>query len=100
MILLSEKIKKYIDRHGTKVNINSSECRILIRLMSSGEAKTYLDDIEYMGIIKPAYFIVFSYDTPIEENSSFVLEGRNFSVKKVTPVFYGNEIIFRSAVIF
>lgn len=97
-ITLKNKIAKFIDYAGTAVTVNSKNHRILIRLMSSGEAKTYLDDIEYMGLVKPAYIITFSSD--IKENNSFVLEGRTYTVRKITPIFFRNEVIFKSAVIY
>ena len=97
-ITLKNKIAKFIDFTGTDVTVNGENHKILIRLMSSGEAKTYLDDIEYMGLVKPAYIITFSSD--IKENNSFVLKKRTYTVRKVTSVFFRNEVIFKTAVIY
>ena len=94
---MKEKIKNTIKLFGTELCVGGVKKIALIRLMASGEAKNYLDDVEYLGVVKPAYFLIMSYDCGIGENATFSFEGRTLTVRKVTPVYLANETIYRTA---
>ena len=95
---MRDKFKKFILRNGTTISVNGSDNKVLLRLANTSEIRNYLDDIEVMAVIKPCYQITLSYDSTISENSNFTLNGRNFIIRKITPIYFRNEIIFKCGV--
>ena len=95
---MKDKIKNFIYRHGNTLKIGNKYYKALMRLSSTSEIKTYLDDIESMAVIKPAYIITFSYDEDISENATFTFGDRTWTVRKITPIFYETNIIYYCAV--
>ena len=57
-----------------------------------------MDDVEAMAVIKPAYLISFAYDENINENNTFILLGRSYVIRKITPVFFMDDVIYKVAV--
>ena len=69
---------------GVEITVNSKKYKVLMSMTSSSGLKNYLDDVEVMAVIKPAYQLIIPYNANISENSTFSLDDRSYTIRKIT----------------
>ena len=92
--------KQKISSTGVNITINNHNEIWSIRLANSNEIRNFLDDIESMAVIKPAYIVTAPYDTNVSENANFNFENRNFICRKIVNIYYQNTIIYKNFIIY
>ena len=97
---LPDLFKNKISSEGTAISFTKSGQTVSevwkISMISTSQAKNYLDDIEYMAVIKPALEVMAPYDTQIEENLTFQFDSRTFTARKIFNYYDKDDIIYKT----
>lgn len=95
-----DRINATIDRVGqtlsfTKLNGASGTFSVvaIVQPLDYGTQRTFLDDIEAMGVTKPGVKLTCKGDETVIADDAFTLDGRNFAVRKVFKHYLVGEVV-------
>lgn len=97
--VFKERIDAALSRIGEDFTIRSTTYRGVFKLLDSGTMRTYLDDVEVMGVTKPGLFLVTGSDTSIVENDTITRDGRIYTVLKTSEHRISGVVVMKTAVL-
>lgn len=65
----------------------------IVQPLDSGTQRTFLDDIEAMGLTKPGVKLICKGDATVIADDAFTLDGRNFVVWEVFKHYLVGEVV-------
>ena len=95
----AERIAKKLARYGEQFTLNSATYRGIFKPLDSGTMRTYLDDVEMMGVVHPALLLVTSPDVSIGANDTITRDGRVYYVLKTSLERIGDTPVARIAIL-
>lgn len=81
---IAERIAKKFKKFGEAFTVNGNTYYGVFRILDSGTMRTYLDDVEVMGVVKPGLLLVTKGDATISANNTITRDGRTFTVLKTS----------------
>lgn len=94
-----ERIAKKIERFGEQFTVNSATHKGIFRTADIGTLRTYLNDIEMMGVVHPALLLVTKPDVAINLYDTISRDGRDYSVHKTALQHIGDTPVARIAIL-
>ena len=82
------RLLRKLEDAGEEFTVNGHSHFGAFRLLDSGTLRTYLDDVEVMGVVKPALLLVTTPDCAMNINDVITRDGRDYKVLK----FYTSRI--------
>ncbi len=86
-------------RAGEEFTVGSNTCRGVFRTLDSGTMRTYLDDVEVMGVTRPGLLLVTRADAAIGVNDTITRDGRTYTVLKVSTHRVGGVAVVKQAIL-
>lgn len=77
------RYNEILDFFGESVTIDSVVCQVMVRVFSSGEYGTWLDDIEAMGFVHPGLYMIAKAGASLAVTDTFVREGKTYEIYKL-----------------
>jgi len=93
-----ERIATKIERFGEQFTLNGAACRGIFRTADLGTLRTYLNDIEMMGVVHPALLLVTKPDVVINAYDTVTRDGRDHTVHKTVLQHIGDTPVARIAI--
>ena len=79
-----ERISGGMKRYGEAFVLSGTTYYGVFKLLDSGTMRTYLDDVESMGVVRPGLTLVTDYNTPLADDDSITRDGRTYTVLAVS----------------
>jgi hypothetical protein len=80
----AERIATKLARLGEQFTLNGTTYRGVFKALDSGTMRTYLDDVEMMGVVHPALLLITGPSVVINVNDTITRDGRVYSVLKTS----------------
>lgn len=97
--MIVERIAKKLATCGEEFTVNSNTYRGVFRILDTGTMRTYLDDVESMGVVRPGLLLVTEGSADIDANDSIARDGRTYTVLKVSRHRIGEVVVVKLAVL-
>lgn len=98
-MLFAHRIAKKLAKFGEQFTVNGTTCRGVFKILDSGTMRTYLDDVEVMGVVRPGLLLVTEADAPISVSDSISRDGRTFTVLKTSQHRIGDTSVVKLAIL-
>jgi hypothetical protein len=69
---------------GEQFTVGSHTYRGIFKILDSGTMRTYLDDVEVMGVVKPGLLLVTQADADIDVDDTITRDSRTYTVLKTS----------------
>ncbi len=96
---LLERVKRKIATYGERFVLGSNTYYGVFAPLNSGTMRTYLDDVELMGVARPALMLVTGPEVPIALNDRITRDGRTYTVLKTSNNRIGETIVVKIAIL-
>ena len=94
-----ERIKKKLGIAGEQFTVGSNTYRGVFRVLDVGTMRSYLDDVEAMGVVRPGLLLVTDADASISVGSTVTRDGRTYEVLKLSTHRIGKAAVVKVAVL-
>ncbi len=95
----AERIAAKIERLGEQFALNSATYKGIFKMLDSGTIRTYLDDVEMMGVVHPALLLVTGPDVVMNLYDTITRDGREYFILKTALHRIGDVPIAQSAIL-
>ena len=82
--MFAERVLKKLEKFGEEFVVDGNTYHGVFRLLDSGTMRTYLDDVEVMGVMKPGLVLATEPDADIEIDDTITRDGRTYTVLKTS----------------
>ncbi len=82
--MFAERVLKKLEKFGEEFVVDGNTYHGVFRLLDSSTMHTYLDDVEIMGVEKPALLLATEPDADIEIDDTITRDGRTYTVWKTS----------------
>ena len=82
--MFEARIAKKLDKFGEQFTCDGNTYNGVFRILDTGTMRTYLDDVEVMGVTKPGLLLVTDPDADIEIDDTITRDGRVYTVLKLS----------------
>ncbi|MFQ3549973.1 MAG: hypothetical protein SNJ70_09520 [Armatimonadota bacterium] len=96
---ISDRVDTAVDRVGESFNLNGITYKGVFKLLDSGTMRTYLDDIEVLGLAKPAWFLTTKANVPLSIGDTITRGSVNYQVLKCIKVYVSGIAVACNAVL-
>ncbi|MDH7603184.1 MAG: hypothetical protein QHI38_13680 [Armatimonadota bacterium] len=96
---LLERVRKKIETYGEEFTLGSSTYHGVFAVLGSGNMRSYLDDVELMGVARPALMLVTSSEVPLAVNDHVTRDGRTYTVLKTSNHRIGETTVVKIAIL-
>lgn len=79
---LVERIAKKLARFGEQFTVGANTYRGVFKVLDSGTMRMYFDDVETMGITRPALLLITQPDAAITTGNTITRDGRVYTTLK------------------
>jgi len=83
-MVIADRILKKLDKIGEQFTVNSNTYRGVFKILDTGTMRTYLDDVEVMGVVRPGLLLVTKADASVAEGDHITRDGRTYEVLKTS----------------
>ena len=80
--MFAERVLKKLEKFGEEFEVNLNTYLGVFRVLDTGTMRTYLDDVEVMGVVKPGLLLATEPDADIDVDDTITRDGRNYTVLK------------------
>jgi hypothetical protein len=94
-----QRIKKKLGIAGEEFTIGANTYTGAFRILDSGTLRNYLDDVEIMGVTKPALLLVTDADAAISVSDTITRDGRTYTVLKTSTHRIGGAAMVKIAIL-
>jgi len=95
----AERIARKLADFGEEFTVNDADYRGVFKALDSGTLRTYLDDVEMMGVTHPALLIVTGPDVPIDIGDTITRDSRVYTVLKTALHRIGDTSVMKMAIL-
>jgi hypothetical protein len=95
----AERIATKLARFGEEFTLGSATYRGIFKALDSGTMRTYLDDVEMMGVVHPALLLVTGPDVEISIDDTITRDGRVYYVLKTALQRIGDTPVAQIAIL-
>jgi hypothetical protein len=95
----AERIATKLARFGEQFTLNSATYRGIFKPLDSGTMRTYLDDVEMMGVVHPALLLLTGPDVEISIDDTITRDGRTYYVLKTALQRIGDTPVAQIAIL-
>lgn len=81
--MIDRRIQGAMKRVGEEFACGGQTLRGVFRVLDPASMRSYLDDVELMGIDRPGLLLVIRGDAGIDVNDTITRDGRTYKVLKV-----------------
>jgi hypothetical protein len=81
---LVDRLKSKLATYGEAFTVGTSTYRGVFAVLGSGTMRAYLDDVELMGVARPALMLVTGPETSIAPGDHITRDGRTYTVLKTS----------------
>lgn len=96
---LLDRLRSKFATCGEEFTVGTNTYRGVFAVLSSSMMRAYLDDVELMGVARPALILVTGHDTPISVNDQITRDGRTYTVLKTSNHRIGETTVVRIAIL-
>lgn len=100
MSAISERINANIDRIGHSLSFSklggvsgTFSVTCIVEAADSGTLKTFLDEVELMGVVRPALKVTCKGDSGVIADDQFTFDGVVFSVRRAFKNYVGDTVV-------
>jgi len=86
-------------RAGEEFTVGTNTYRGVFRVLDSGTMRSYLDDVEIMGVTRPALLLVTRPDAAVNVSDTITRDGRTYTVLKVGTHRVGGLAVVKQAIL-
>lgn len=94
-----QRIKKKLGIAGEEFTIGANTYTGVFKVLDSGTLRNYLDDVEIMGVTKPALLLVTDADASICVSDTITRDGRIYTVLKTSTHRIGGAAMAKIAIL-
>lgn len=95
----AERIAKKLAGFGEQFTLSGVSYRGVFKALDSGTLRTYLDDVEMMGVVHPALLLVTEPSVPIAASDTITRDGRIYTVLKTALHRIGDTSVAKLAIL-
>jgi len=95
----SNRILAALQRAGEAFTLGTNTYRGIFRVLDAGTMRTYLDDVEVMGVVRPGLLLITTADVVINPNDTITRDNRTYTVLKVSTHRIGNLAVVKQAIL-
>ncbi len=94
-----DRVLTGLRRAGEEFTVNGNTYRGVFRLLDTGTMRTYLDDVEAMGIARPGLLLITQGDASISVSDTITRDGRTYTVLKTSQHRVGGVTVVKQAIL-
>lgn len=83
-MVISDRIIKKLDQIGEQFTVNGNTYCGVFKILDTGTMRTYLDDVEVMGVVRPGLLLVTRGDASVSVGDTITRDGRTYEVLKTS----------------
>ena len=83
-MVIADRILKKLDKIGEQFTVNGNTYHGVFKILDTGTMRTYLDDVEVMGVVRPGLLLVTEADASVAEGDNITRDGRTYEVLKTS----------------
>ena len=95
----AERIARKFADFGEQFTLGSVAYRGVFKALDSGTLRTYLDDVEMMGVTHPALLLVTEPDVPIGVGNTITRDSRVYTVLKTALRRIGDTSVMKMVIL-
>lgn len=97
--MIKERIDRALERIGEEFVVRGSIYKGVFKLLDSGTMRTYLDDVEAMGVTKPGLLLVTGSSASILVDDTITRDSRSYFVMKISQHKIDGVVVMQTAVL-
>lgn len=82
--MFAERMAKKLELFGEEFTVPGGTYRGVFRVLDSGTMRSYLDDVESMGVEKPGLLLITEGDAIVSAGDTLTRDGRTYTVLKTS----------------
>jgi len=94
-----DRIIAALRRAGEEFTVGTNTYRGIFRVLDVGTMRTYLDDVEVMGVVRPGLLLITRPDALINLNDTITRDNRTYTVLKVSTHRIGGLAVAKQAIL-
>ena len=98
-MVIADRILKNLDKIGEQFTVNGNTYHGVFKILDSGTMRTYLDDVEVMGVVHPGLLLVTEADASIAVGDSITRDDRTFQVLKTSQHRIADVVVVKLAIL-
>ncbi|MGC8863843.1 MAG: hypothetical protein ACP5R5_13860 [Armatimonadota bacterium] len=98
-MVLSDRVNHKLTSYGEEFAVGGNTYRGVFAVLNSGTMHAYLDDVELMGVARPALMLVTGADVSIAVNDRITCDGRTYTVLKTSNHRIGDTTVVKIAIL-
>lgn len=95
----AERIARKLADFGEQFTVGAISYRGIFKPLDSGTLRTYLDDVEVMGVTHPALLLITGPDLPIGPGDTITRDSRTYTVLKTALHRIGDTAVVKMAIL-
>ncbi len=97
--MFAKRILSKLNKYGEQFAIGSKTCRGFFRPLDAGTMRTYLDEVEVMGVVRPGLCLVTGGDASISLNDTISRDNRTYTVVKLYLHRIKGSVVLKTAIL-
>ena len=93
------RLNRKLEQIGEQFTVGENTYRGVFRILDSGTMRSYLDDVEVMGVVKPGQLLVTEADAAIDVDDTITRDSRTYTVLKTSLHRIGDTTVVKLAVL-
>ncbi len=97
--MFAERAAALLRKTGEEFTVGANTYRGVFRVLDTGTMRSYLDDMESMGVTRPGLLLVTEGDASIAVNDTLTRDGRTYTVLKTSQHRIGEVTVVKVVVL-
>lgn len=98
-MVLKQRVTKKVETWGEEFALGSNTYHGVFAVLGASAIRAYLDDVELMGVARPALMLVTGPEVPLAVNDHITRDGRTYVVLKTSNHRIGETIAVKIAIL-
>lgn len=82
--MYAKRLETKLERCGEEFTCDGNTLRGVFRVLDTGTMRSYLDDVEAMGVERPGLLLVTEGEAEVDVDDTVTRDGRDYTVLKVS----------------
>lgn len=97
--MYARRLETKLERCGEEFTCGGNTLRGVFRVLDTGTMRSYLDDVEAMGVDRPGLLLVTEGEAQVDVDDTITRDGRDYTVLKVSRHRIGDVTLVKIAIL-
>jgi len=95
----AQRVDAKLEKIGEQFTVGANTYHGVFKILDTGTMRSYLDDVETMGVTRPGLLLVTEAGASIAVNDTIARDGRTYTVLKISQHRIGETTVVKLAVL-